>query len=295
MDMGKVLVVDDLPDWRNTLSGLLVDGGFSVRSVSSVSEALQAIKDEFFHVALLDVRLDESDEDNRDGIKLMHEIKKNSPSVEIIILTGFADVSMIQEALNPNLQGTSTAFCFLEKNNMSDLMAQVKRACEKSKGFLEYLISQGENEAVEFKSSIRWDFQKKIVNKNLQIAIAKAIAGMLNHKGGIILIGVDDNGRVLGIENDLTTLRKPTIDEFQVAITDSIRSYFGLKYRDLVHVRFDLVSEKQISIVKVDASPEPVYLMAGDEPQLWVRIENSTQRLNVKAAMDYINSHWGKI
>jgi CheY-like chemotaxis protein len=295
MELGKVLVVDDLPDWRYTLSGLLTDGGFSVRSVSSAAEAIQAIKEEFFHVALLDVRLDESDEDNRDGIELMHEIKRNSPSVEIIILTGFADVSMIQEALNPNLQGASAAFCFLEKDNMSDLMAQVRHACEKSKGFLEYLISQGENEIVEFKSSIRWDFQKKNVNKDLQSAIAKAIAGMLNRKGGIILIGVNDNGIVLGIEDDLKTLRKPTIDEFQVAITDIVRSYLGLKYRNFIHVRFEWVDEKQISIVKVDASPEPVYLISGDEPQLWVRIENSTQRLNVKAAMDYINNHWGKI
>lgn len=295
MELGKVLVVDDLPDWRYTLSGLLTDAGFSVRSVSSAKEAIQAIKEEFFHVALLDVRLDESDEDNRDGIKLMHELKRNSPSVEIIILTGFADVSMIQEALNPNLQGASAAFCFLEKNHMGDLLAQVKRACEKSKGFLEYLISQGENESVEFKSSIRWDFQKQNVSKDLQIAIARTIAGMLNQKGGVVLIGVDDNGEVVGIENDLKTLRKPTIDEFQVAITDIVRNFLGLNYRDFIHVRFEWVNEKQISIVKVDASPEPVYLIAGDEPQLWVRIENSTQRLNVKSAMDYINNHWGKI
>ncbi len=294
MELGKVLVVDDLPDWRYTLSGLLTDAGFSVCSVSSATEAKQAIKEDFFHVALLDVRLDESDENNRDGLKLMHEIKSNNPSVEIIILTGFADVSMIKEALNPNQHGASVAFCFLEKNNMNDLLTQVKRACEKSKGFIEYLISKGENEVVEFKSSIRWDFQKKNVNKDLQSAIAKAIAGMLNRKGGIILIGVNDNGMVLGIEDDLKTLRKPTIDEFQVAITDIVRSYLGLKYRDFIHVRFEWVHEKQISIVKVDASPEPVYLIAGDEPQLWVRIENSTQRLDVKAAMDYINNHWGK-
>jgi len=293
--MGKILVVDDLPDWRNTLSGLLVDGGFSICTASSTTEALQMIEDEFFHVALLDVRLDESDEGNRAGIALMHEIKKREPSLEIIILTGFADVSMIREALNPDHRGFSAAFCFLEKQDMGDLLTQVRRACEKSKGYIEHLISQGENELVEFKSSIRWDFQKKNINKDLQIAIAKAIAGMLNQKGGVILVGVDDNGKVLGIEDDLRTLRKPTIDEFQVAITDLIRNYFGLKYRDYVRVRFDSINGKQISVLKIDASPEPVYLLAGDEPQLWVRIENSTQRLNVKAAMEYINSHWGMI
>jgi CheY-like chemotaxis protein len=293
MNMGKVLVVDDLPDWRGTLSGLLEDGGFSVRAVAGYEEALQIINDEYFNVALLDVRLDDSDEGNRDGIKLMHAIKQKNPAIEIIVLTGYADVQMIQEARNPDRLGKSAAFSFLEKSNMSDLVMQVKQACEKSKGYIEHLISQGENEAVEFKSSMRWDFQKKNVNKDLQIAIAKAITGMLNQKGGILLIGIDDNGKAVGIENDLKTLRKPTIDEFQVTLTDIVRSYLGLKYRDNIHVRFDWVGEKQIAILKIDRSSEPVYLLAGDEPQLWVRIGNSTQRLNVRAAWDYINNHWG--
>ncbi|MBN1933458.1 MAG: response regulator, partial [Anaerolineae bacterium] len=113
----RVLVVDDLPDVRTTLSGLLSDEGYDVRSASSRAEALRIMKDvERFHVAVLDVRLDESDEENRDGLSLMHDIKAQYPAVAVIILTGYADVKMVREALQPNQEGVSPAFGFLEKS-----------------------------------------------------------------------------------------------------------------------------------------------------------------------------------
>ena len=102
MHSGRVLVVDDLPDVRSTLSGLLSDSGHEVRSVSSRAEALQLMDTERFHVAVLDVRLDESDEDNQDGLLLMEDIHRKWPSTAVIILTGYGTVDMVQKALQPN-------------------------------------------------------------------------------------------------------------------------------------------------------------------------------------------------
>ncbi len=59
-----ILIVDDLPDWRATLSGILFDEGYQVRRTGSREEALQMLETERFHLAVLDVRLDETDEDN---------------------------------------------------------------------------------------------------------------------------------------------------------------------------------------------------------------------------------------
>ena len=47
---------------------------------------------ERFHVAVLDVRLDESDEDNIDGLLLMEDIRRKWPTTAVIILTGYATV-----------------------------------------------------------------------------------------------------------------------------------------------------------------------------------------------------------
>jgi hypothetical protein len=61
------------------------------------------------------------------------------------------------------------------------------------------IIGNGENDFVEFRSSIRWDYATKKINKTLEHDIAKTIAAFLNSEGGRLFIGIDDNGSVLGI------------------------------------------------------------------------------------------------
>ena len=291
MAAGKVLIVDDLPDWRATLSGLLMDQDYDVQVASSVDSALQKLDNESFHIAVLDVRLDESNEDNRDGLVLMRKIKERWPSIEVIILTGYAEVSMAQEALNSDASGNRLAHSFLEKTQTNELKKQIESALKKS---VKYLISQGEQENVEFKSSARWDHARGVVNKNLQKVIANTIAGMINSKGGTLLIGVADDGTILGIEKDLPTLRKPTIDEFELLLIDITQNYLGLECIEYVNIRFETVDEKIICLVSIKPSSKPIFLTSGDDSEFWVRIRNSTRQLKVKAATEYIQSHWGK-
>jgi len=293
---GRVLIVDDLPDVCATLSGLLSDEGYDVRSVSSRVEALQMVDAERFHVAVLDVRLDEADEDNQDGLLLMHEIRERDPTVAIIILTGYATVKMVQEALQRNRDGISPAFGFLEKSEVDRLPEYVKRALEHRARTItppvRELIAQGENDRVEFKSSMRWDFRKNAVSKDLQEAIAASIAGMLNGEGGILLIGVADDGTVLGIEKDLRTVRRRNTDGFQLALAEIVKVYLGIEYMKYVHTRFEPIDGKQVCIVSVQRSPTPVFFVKGGVHTFWVRAGSSTRNLDVKAAMNYIQTHW---
>jgi len=293
---GRILVVDDLPDVRVTLSGLLADEGYDVRSASSRAEALQMVDAGRFHVAVLDVRLDEADEDNRDGLLLMHEIREKDPDVAIIILTGYADVKMVQEALQPDREGVAPAFGFLEKSEVDQLPEYVKRALEyRARNItppVRELIAQGENERVEFKSSIRWDYNRSAVNKSLQEVIAAAIAGMLNSQGGFLLIGIADDGTVLGIEKDLQTLHRRNTDGFQLALADIVEVYLGTEYMRYIRTRFEPVDGRQVCVVSIQKSPTPVFFAKGDVHTFWVRTGNSTRGLDVKAAMNYIQAHW---
>jgi CheY-like chemotaxis protein len=296
MCKGRILVIDDLPDVRETLSGLLLDEGYDVCSVSSRAEALQKLDTEHFHIAVVDVRLDEEDEDNQDGILLMHEIKERDPSTAVIILTGYANVKIVREALEPNLEGVSPAFGFLEKSEIEKLPEYVERAFEhatsESVPAVDRLIAQGENDHVEFKSSIRWDFDNNSANKHLREPIGTAIAGMLNGEGGTLLIGVADDGTVLGIEKDLQTLRKPDTDGFELALTDVVKTYLGLEYMACIQTRFEQVDEKQICVVSIEKSPAPVFLALGGSHKFCVRMGNSTRSLDVRATMSYIQTHW---
>jgi len=131
MSKGRILVVDDLPDWRATLSGILLDEGYEVRVAGGRQEALRLLAAERFHLAVLDVRLDESDEDNREGLELMRQIKARDPTTAVIILTGYADVSMVQDALRPQADGLPLAYSFVEKPNSHELVEFVQSAFQR--------------------------------------------------------------------------------------------------------------------------------------------------------------------
>jgi ActR/RegA family two-component response regulator len=291
MAAGKLLIVDDQPDWRRTLAGLFVDAGYDVKVAGSTELAVQLLEKEYFNLAILDVRLDESDEGNRDGLHLLRTIKRKWPSMEVIILTGYADVSMAQEALNTDSQGARPAYGFIKKDQTDELMRQVKQAYEKS---INFLISQGEQENIEFKSSIRWDHEKNGVNRDIQFTIAKSIAGMLNYRGGTLLIGVADDGSIVGIDKDLIGLRKPDTDGFRLLLTEVIRNYLGLEYSEFVHARFEGIHNKTICVISIDPSSKPSFVSSGSKSEFWIRTGNSTRQLDVREATDYIQNHWGK-
>jgi CheY-like chemotaxis protein len=131
MSKGRILVVDDLPDWRATLSGILLDEGYEVCVAGDCPEALRLLEAERFHLAVLDVRLDEADEDNREGLELMRQIKAYDPTTAVIILTGYADVRMVQDALRPQANGLPLAYSFVEKPNSQELIEFVRRAFQR--------------------------------------------------------------------------------------------------------------------------------------------------------------------
>ena len=129
MSQGRVLVVEDLPDVQATICGIIEDAGYSTCAASSREEALKLLNTLHIHVAVLDIRLDESDEDNQDGILLMREIADKYPSVVTIMLTGYANLDLVTSALQPNRQGISPAFGFLRKENeMMELPDFIQRA-----------------------------------------------------------------------------------------------------------------------------------------------------------------------
>jgi CheY-like chemotaxis protein len=111
-----ILVVDDIADVRNTISGILQDEGYEVCPASSRAKALQLLDARLFSVAIIDVRLDEADEGNLDGLHLMREINYLSPETAIIILTGYGTKEMVREALRPDKDGFSSAYDFLDKS-----------------------------------------------------------------------------------------------------------------------------------------------------------------------------------
>jgi type I restriction enzyme R subunit len=67
---------------------------------------------------------------------------------------------------------------------------------------IDELIENDEDDAVEFKSTARWDIREQRRNSALEDAIVKTVAAFLNTEGGDLLLGVGDDGSIVGIERD---------------------------------------------------------------------------------------------
>lgn len=156
------------------------------------------------------------------------------------------------------------------------------------------LINAGENERVEFKSSMRWDYKENRPNKNLEGVIMKTISAFLNSSGGTLLIGVDDFGIAIGIEKDIKTLGggKKNLDGFELQLTELVGRYLGKEHRKFFHVSFVPVDKKNICVIEIDKSPKPVFLEYAGKTEFVVRSGNSSQILNAKEQYEYIKMHW---
>jgi len=154
------------------------------------------------------------------------------------------------------------------------------------------LIKSGENESVEFKSSLIWDYTNKQRSKTMGMIIAKTVSSFMNSNGGVILIGVDNDKNILGLDQDLTHLEKHSLDQFELHFTNIINNYLGKINRPYVKIKFEKMDGKDIAIVQVKKSTRPVYIKSEGKTEFYIRSGNSCQPLDISEANLYIKDKW---
>jgi len=174
---------------------------------------------------------------------------------------------------------------------LDQFVAKESETEEKKLTVLDY-IELGESSTVEFKSTIRWDIIQNTVNKKLEKAIVKTIAGFLNSEGGTLLIGVSDNGEIVGIEKDLDTLKKKDTDGFQQLLTHLTSEYLGAEYVSYIKPEFEERENKKVCIVKIENAPQPVFLRGENKKEFYIRAGNTTKLLDSEETYNYIQIHW---
>lgn len=121
------------------------------------------------------------------------------------------------------------------------------------------LIAAGETQHVEFKASLQWDYRQEKRNKDLYEPVMKNLAAFMNTVGGVVLIGVADDGQVLGLTPDYQTMGKQDSDGFENVFNMAFNTMIGAEYRQFVDVSFPVVAGQQICMAAVRPSPEPVF------------------------------------
>lgn len=154
-------------------------------------------------------------------------------------------------------------------------------------------IARGEGPSLEFKSSIRWDHRNAVVNPALEKVVAKTIAGFMNHEGGTLVVGVTDEGSIVGVEADVASLhKKPNQDGLALHITELLTKYLGASQAAMVGMSFASIDDKTVVVLNADPALKPVFVDNAGSPEFYVRSGASTRQLNVKEATDYIASRW---
>ena len=151
------------------------------------------------------------------------------------------------------------------------------------------LIHGGENEICEFKSTLRINLYTKVPDLKIEHEALKTVAGFLNKRGGSLLIGVEDDGNVIGIDAD----KFPNPDKFCLhfknllseAISDGV-DY--VSYKVLPH------EGKKLLFVECEKSLKPIFMKnrLNRQEEFYVRRGPSTECLSTREAVEYIQREY---
>jgi len=116
----KILVVDDEPSVTGSLELILSEGGFEVLTANSFASSTAILNQTSVDLVITDLRLSDAS-----GIDLIKHIKKNTPEIEVILMTGYGSLDITIEAIKAG------AYYYLEKPYTADrLFTLVDRAVQ---------------------------------------------------------------------------------------------------------------------------------------------------------------------
>ncbi|MGK7943884.1 MAG: response regulator [Microcystaceae cyanobacterium] len=151
------------------------------------------------------------------------------------------------------------------------------------------IIQQGESHTLEFKSTLQWNVREDRQDKNLRFEVLRTIVAFLNSSdGGTLLIGVDDDGHILGLENDLSLLSKGDIDQFEQTLINLITERIGVIFSKFMRIRFETVEDKIVCVVNVRQA-EKFALLKNKKGVLesYIRMGNTSRLIEFPQIYDY--------
>ena len=162
---------------------------------------------------------------------------------------------------------------------------------------IQELLQNGEGRLVEFKSSLRFCLKTSKAEKYIEFAVIKNIAAFLNTNGGKIIIGVDDDGKILGLENtDFITFKEENkVDAFLKHFDNLIAKYFGNDYSINSDIEFKNIENKTIVILEITANVQKPTIINNTEKnkeEFYIRRNASAVALTMDEFYSYSKDKW---
>ncbi len=177
-----ILIVDDDPLVRRSLSEFLTIEGFTVSSAGSAREAIVLLKDYTADIVITDIKMPEVD-----GIQFMKQLKNLNPETPVILMTGYGSIDSAVEAMKEG------AYDYITKPIIDNEIKLIIERCGKQQ--------QMQEENVKLKkelSIVQRDHFYNIIGKSPEMQkIYSLIEAVLNTRATVLINGESGTGKRL--------------------------------------------------------------------------------------------------
>lgn len=295
-----VLVVDDTPENIDLLSGMLRPD-YKVKAATTGKTALKiANSTPQPDIILLDVMMPEMS-----GYEVCEMLKKDPKTslIPIIFVTAktaaedeeqglnLGAVDYITKPFNPAIVEARVRAHLAVYDQQKKLHRENALLKEQiSGGFtdlsendLEKLTESGEGDKLEFKSTLRHNLHTEKPDKRMENACLKTAAAYLNSNGGVLLVGVDDEGNSLGLAKD----NFKSEDKLMLHWNNLIKTCLGAEFSQFISSSIRDLDNERIMVVQCLPTTRPVFFSRDNDEIFFIRAGNGTQHLKPSEILTY--------
>src|SRR5699024_7156612 len=198
-------------------------------------------------------------------------------------------ISLIEQGENKKIEFKSTLATPI-------LTSKEKQKIEKLEELAAGFERNGNKEAVKAKENKIQEIKNLGSPSEVKHSAMKAIASFANSEGGTLLIGVDDNKEIIGLEADYNRINSDNKRDQIRQLFDNIVEEFiaGSINSCIKEVDIFKVNEVDVMQVKISKSLQPIFLEkdknGNEKNTFYVRRAASVRELDSKESLDYVNN-----
>ena len=182
---GRILVIDDEPDIRESLEALLSEEGYRVELAANATEGQKRLESSSYDLVLLDLMMPD-----KSGMQVLEEIRMRDRETPVFLITAYGSVEVAVDALK---RGANDYFSKPWDNEK--LLIEIER-----------MISKGrlERENVELKRALkqRYSFPNIVGKSERMLKILDLVAQVAASRATILITGETGTGKELIAQRD---------------------------------------------------------------------------------------------
>lgn len=283
MKKKDILLIDDEELTRDEFAHIFEETIYELHLAVNSIEGLEFIKSHHVDLILLDIIMPDlkNIQSKVAGIELLKIIRELRPNLPVIMITAVNETKIAVETLKLGAKD----YIIKDELSSKELIRKIEEALKYEERQLENLITSGENDKLEFKSTIRWSLKKNIPDKGVEFSWLKTIVAFMNTNGGILLMGVKDNKTILGIEAD----NFQNEDKYLLHFNNLINQHIGIAFFKFIKYELVPVDGKKILLVECGKSDEPAFLRKTKEnEEFYIRVGPSSRKLTMSEMLNYL-------